>query len=95
MPEIKKACFPLLIFFLMLTTGIIFLNFSMNTTFLRFEDDLFVTTIYAQSDLSSLSPEEFRQQAKDFVSTLMELRNRTNSNQDGTALRNIGLEIKV
>jgi len=68
----------------MLTIGIIFLNFSMNTTFLGFEDDVFVTTIYAQSDLSSLSPEEFRQQAKDFLSTLMELRNQTNSNESSS-----------
>jgi hypothetical protein len=68
----------------MLTIGIIFLNFSMNTTFLGFEDDVFVTTIYAQPDLSSLSPEEFRQQAKDFVSTLMELRNQTNSNESSS-----------
>lgn len=84
MSEIKIACFSLLIFVLMLTTGIIFLNFSMNTTFLGFEDDVFVTTIYAQSDLSSLSPEEFRQQAKDFLSTLMELRNQTNSNESSS-----------
>lgn len=56
----------------------------MNTTFLGFEDDVFVTTIYAQSDLSSLSPEEFRQQAKDFLSTLMELRNQTNSNESSS-----------
>jgi hypothetical protein len=55
-----------------LTVGIIFLNFPMKTTFFGFDDNAFVTTVYAQSDLSSLSPEEIREQAKDFLSTLME-----------------------
>jgi hypothetical protein len=53
----------------------------MKTTFLGYEDDASVTTIYAQSDLSSLSPEELRQQAKDFLSTLMELRNQSSSDE--------------
>jgi hypothetical protein len=56
----------------------IFLNFSGNATFLRFKDDSFFTNnIYAQSELSSLSPEELEQQAKDYLSNLMELQNQS------------------
>jgi hypothetical protein len=71
-------CIP--IFVLVLTVGIIFLNFSIKTTFFGFDDNAFVTTVYAQSDLSSLSPEEIREQSKDFLSTLMELRNQSTTN---------------
>jgi hypothetical protein len=39
----------------------------MKTTFFGFDENTFVTTVYAQSDLSSLSPEEIREQAKDFL----------------------------
>jgi hypothetical protein len=56
----------------------IFLNFSGNATFLGFKDDSFFTnTISAQSELSSLSPEELEQQAKDYLSNLMELQNQS------------------
>ena len=72
-------CIP--IFVLVLIIGIIFMNFSMKTTFFGFDDNAFVTTVYAQSDLSSLSPEEIREQAKDFLSTLMELRNQSTTNE--------------
>lgn len=58
-----------------------FLEFLNETTFLGFDDNAFVTTVYAQSDLSSLSPEEIREQAKDFLSTLMELRNQSTTNE--------------
>ena len=53
----------------------------MKTTFFGFDENTFVTTVYARSDLSSLSPEEIREQAKDFLSTLMELRNQSTTNE--------------
>lgn len=81
MYESSMTYFCIPIFVLVLTIGIIFLNFSMKTTFFGFDDNAFVTTVYAQSDLSSLSPEEIREQAKDFLSTLMELRNQSTTNE--------------
>ena len=77
----KKAYFSdLSIFILVVTTGIVFLNFSVNTAFYGLKDNALIATVNAQSDLSSLSPEELQQQAKDYLSTLMELQNQTNTN---------------
>src|ERR671914_557185 len=68
------------IFILVVTTGVIFLNFSVNTASYGLKDNAPIATVSAQSDLSSLSPEELQQQAKDYLSTLMELQNQTNTN---------------
>jgi hypothetical protein len=77
----KKAYFSnLSIFILVVTTGVVFLNFSVNTAFYGLKDNALIATVNAQSDLSSLSPEELQQQAKDYLSTLMELQNQTNTN---------------
>ena len=40
-------------FILLLTVGVILLNFSVNATFFGFEDNAFIATVYAQSDLWS------------------------------------------
>jgi hypothetical protein len=77
--ESKKAYFSLAIFILVLTVGVTFSSFS-NATFFGFKYIAFITTAYAQSDPSPLSSEELRQQAKDFLSTLMELRNQSGMN---------------
>lgn len=53
----------------------------MNTTFFGFEDNPLIATVYAQSDLSALSPEELEQQAKDYLSSLMELQNQSSINE--------------
>jgi hypothetical protein len=74
--EIKVGCssnIPLII--IVITVGFIFSNH------LGIKDDALITTIYAQSDLSSLSPEELQQQAKDYLSTLMELQNQSSTNE--------------
>jgi hypothetical protein len=42
--------------------------------------DSYFASIFAQSDISSPSPEELQQQAKDYLSTLMELQNQSNTN---------------
>lgn len=49
------------------------------TTFFGVEDSPF-TTAYAQSNHSSLSPNELQQQTQDYLSTLMQLQNQTNTN---------------
>lgn len=62
----------------------------MNTIFIGIEDNAFNTTnAYAESDLSSLSPEEIRQQAKDYFSTLIELRNQSNTDTSSLANESI------
>src|SRR5215207_11439199 len=62
----------------------------MNTIFIGIEDNAFITTnAYAESDLSSLSPEEIRQQAKDYFSTLIELRNQSNTDTSSLANESI------
>jgi hypothetical protein len=78
--ERQIAYFSLPMFILFLTAGTTVLNFSvMSATFMGIEDNAFITTtVYAQSNLSLLSPEDIRQQAKGFLSTLMELRNQSN-----------------
>jgi hypothetical protein len=77
--ESNIAYFSLPIFILVLTVGVIFLNFSL--AFFGFEHNAFIATIYAQSDLSTLSPEELEQQAKDYLSSLMELQNQSSNNE--------------
>jgi hypothetical protein len=78
----KKTYFSdLSIFILVVTTGVVFLNFSANMAFYGLKDNALIATVSAQSDLSSLSPEELQQQAKDYLSTLMELQNQTNTNE--------------
>jgi hypothetical protein len=52
-----------------------------NTTFFTFEDNPLVATVYAQSDLSALSPEDLEQQAKDYLSSLMELQNQSSTTE--------------
>ena len=69
------------IFLLVITAGVIFLNFQINATFFGSEDGTFIAISHAQSDLSSLSPEELQQQAKDYLSALMELQNQSNTNE--------------
>src|SRR5918995_574644 len=68
------------IIILVVTTSVIFLNFSVNTAFYGLKDNALIATVNAQSDLSTLSPEELQQQAKDYLSTLMELQNQTDTN---------------
>jgi hypothetical protein len=65
--------FSLPIFIPVFAIGVIFLNFSVNITFFGFEENAIFATVYAQSDLPALSPEELEQQAKDYLSSLMEL----------------------
>jgi hypothetical protein len=79
--ESKIAYFSLPIFILVFAVGVIFLYFSMNTTFFGFEENAIFATVYAQSDLSALSPEELEQQAKNYLSSLMELQNQSNTNE--------------
>jgi hypothetical protein len=81
MSESKIAYFSLPIFVSIFTVGVIFLNFSVNTTFFGFEENAIFATVYAQSDLSALSPEELEQQAKDYLSCLMELQNQSSTNE--------------
>jgi hypothetical protein len=58
----------------------------MNAIFIGIEDNAINTTnAYAESDLSSLSPEEIRQQAKDYFSTLIEVRNQSNTDTSSLA----------
>ncbi len=71
--------FPLPIFILVLTVVVIFLNFSL--AFFGFEHNAFIATVYAQSELSTLSPEELEQQVKDYLSSLMELQNQSSTNE--------------
>ena len=53
-------------------------NFSTtNTNFLWTKIDSENKVVFAQSDPSSVSPEQLREQAKDFLSTLIELRNQS------------------
>ena len=80
MSESKIACFSLPIFIPVIAVGVIFLNFSVNTTYFGFEENAIFATVYAQSDLSALSPEELEQQAKDYLSSLMELQNQSSTN---------------
>lgn len=82
MSDSKTAYFSdIPIFILVITGGVIFLISQLNTTFFGSEDGTFSATTYAQSDLSSLSPEELQQQAKDYLSALRELQNQSNTNQ--------------
>ena len=73
--------FSLPIFIPVFAVGVIFLNFSVNSTFFGFEENAIFATVYAQSDLSALLPEELEQQAKDYLSSLMELQNQSNTNE--------------
>jgi hypothetical protein len=54
---------------------------TVKTTFFGVEDNPFTTTAYAQSNHSSLSPNELQQQAQDYLSALMQLQNQTNTNE--------------
>jgi hypothetical protein len=72
------------LFIIVITVGFIFSNH------LEIKDDALIATIYAQSDLSSLSPEELQQQAKDYLSTLMELQNQSSTNESPLVDENIG-----
>ena len=81
MSESKITYFSLPIFIPVFAVGVIFLNFSVNTTFFGFEENAIFATVYAQSDLSALSPEELEQQAKDYLSSLMELQNQSSTNE--------------
>ena len=76
-----NSFFSLPIFIPVFAVGVIFLNFSVNTTFFGFEENAIFATVYAQSDLSALSPEELEQQAKDYLSSLMELQNQNSANE--------------
>ena len=67
------------VFILMLTAGLILLNFSIITTFFGFEDDTYIATVYAQSDLSGLTPEEL--ELEDYLSSLKELQNQSSTNE--------------
>jgi hypothetical protein len=69
----------MLVFILLLTAGVILLNFSINTTFFGFEDNAFIATVYAQSDLSTQSPEE--RELEDYLSSLNELQNQSSTNE--------------
>lgn len=66
-------------FILLLTVGVILLNFSVNTTFFGFEDNAFIATVYAQSDLSGLTPEEL--ELEDYLSSLKEFQNQSSTNE--------------
>jgi hypothetical protein len=72
------------LFIIVITVGIIFSNH------LGFKDNTLIVTIFAQSDLSSLSPEEIQQQAKDYLSTLMELQNQSTTDESPLADENTG-----
>jgi hypothetical protein len=72
------------LFIIVITVGFILSNH------LGIKDDALIATIYAQSDLSSLSPEELQQQAKDYLSTLMELQNQSSTNESSLIDENIG-----
>jgi hypothetical protein len=50
---------------------------TLNVDFLGMKDDSVIRTVYAQFDPSSSSPEQLREQAEDFLSTLTELRNQS------------------
>jgi hypothetical protein len=50
---------------------------TINVDFLGIKDDSDIRTVYAQFDPSSSSPEQLREQAEDFLSTLTELRNQS------------------
>lgn len=50
---------------------------ALNVDFLWIKDDSIIRTVYAQFEPSSSSPEQLREQAEDFLSTLMELRNQS------------------
>lgn len=76
--------YNILLFIVVITVGFVFSNH------LGFKDDAFIATIHAQSDLSSLSPEELQQQAKDYLSTLMELQNQSSTNESSFADENTG-----
>ena len=67
------------VFILVLTASVILLNFSVNTTFFGFEDNAFITTVYAQSDLSGLTPEEL--ELEDYLSSLKQLQNQSSTNE--------------
>jgi hypothetical protein len=69
----------MLVFILMLTAGVTLLNFSINTTFFGFEDNAFIATVYAQSDLSTQSPEE--RELEDYLSSLKEFQNQSSTNE--------------
>lgn len=73
---------PVLIFSLASVISMIALNVSpMKTTFSEFGDNAFIITpVYAQPNLSSMSPNEMQQLAEDYLSTLMDLRNQSNTN---------------
>jgi hypothetical protein len=45
---------------------------ALNVDFLWMKDDSIIRTVYAQFEPSSSSPEQLREQAEDFLSTLME-----------------------
>jgi hypothetical protein len=70
------------IFILASVTSMTALNVSpTTTTFFEFGDNAFIIRpVYAQPNLSSMSPNEFQQLAKDYLSTLMELRNQSSTN---------------
>jgi hypothetical protein len=83
--ETKIGCSSYIpLFIIVMTVGLIFSNH------LGFKDIALNATIYAQSDLSSLSPEELQQQAKDFLSTLMELQNQSSTNESSLVDENMG-----
>lgn len=63
---------------LIIASVTIYMNPSaLNVDFLGMKDDAIIRTVYAQFEPSSSSPEQLREQAEDFLSTLMELRNQT------------------
>ena len=70
---------PLTTVLLIITSVTIYMNPSaLNVDFLGMdEDDSIIRTVYAQFEPSSSSPEQLREQAEDFLSTLMELRNQS------------------
>lgn len=69
---------PLTTVLLIIASVTIYTNPSaLNVDFLWIKDDSIIRTVYAQFEPSSSSPEQLREQAEDFLSTLMELRNQS------------------
>ena len=73
---------PVSIFMIALITSMTAMNVSpTNAGLFVSEDNTFVIApLYAQSNPSTLSPNELQQLAKDYLSTLAELRNQSNTN---------------
>jgi hypothetical protein len=75
---------PLTTVLLIIASVTIYMNPStLNVDFLG-KDDSGIRTVYAQFDPSSSSPEQLKEQAEDFLSTLMELRNQSGDNELST-----------